>query len=585
MTRWSDPPPQGPTGSSGRLRRARQPPADDDHAQLRIPPPPGDRSPGPAGEADDPSGAEPEGDLAQPWLEREGLGGQLHPAAIGVWSLQVLGALAAVAVINIVNQGGLGGFMVVVLVLVVAALALAVNAVRWSRFHWRLADDTLIISQGLLQRHHRVIPLERIQSVDVVRRVSHRLFRVEALNVEAVGGSDTEGQLDALHPRVARRVRAALLAGRDAAREGDDPHARVSAALAGDDLPVRPDRLGDAAPDDGEQLVRCGPAQLIRAGATEANVTVLAAAAGFGWQLVSDRVEEIARRVPTVLGPGVAVAVVLGLLLVALVLLILGQLITYWNFRLTHTESELRIRRGLLEQRFDTVPLRRVQALRIEENLPRRLLGYASVKADVAGKPGGGSTGTDTLLPFGTAAEARQLVATILDDPDAATASLHAMPRRARARRRLRAVLATAVITAAAVATWGLVGMAAVVVAVPALAAADAAYRALGWTRDHGLLVARAGWWTRRTAFVPEHRLQTLARTATLLQRRRRLATVELHIARSPGLWSGPRWIDLDAGEADRQTVDLSEALAAMPPASSPRPRGAPAEPATQPAS
>ncbi len=509
-----------------------------------------------------------------PWLEPEGLGGQLHPAAIGVWSLQLLGALAAVAVINIVNQGGVGGFMAVALVLVIAALALAVNAVRWSRFRWRLTDDTLIISQGLIQRHRRVIPLERIQSVDVVRRMSHRLFRVEALHVEAIGAGDTEGQLDALQPSVARRVRAALLAGRDAARRGDDPRARVSAALTDDD---RPDRLGDAAPDDGEELVHCRPAQLIRAGATEANVTVLAAAAGFGWQLMSDRVEELARRVPAALGPGVTVAVVLGLLLVALVLLILGQLLTYWNFRLTHTETELRIRRGLLEQRFDTVPLRRVQALRIEENVPRRLLGYASVKADVAGKPGGGSTGTDTLLPFGTAAEARQLVATILDDPAATAVTLHAMPQRARARRRVRALLVTVVLATAAVVVWGSPGLFAALVVVPAMAAADAAYRALGWARDHGLLVARAGWWTRRTAFVPEHRLQTLARTATVLQRWRGLATVELQIARSPGLWSGPRWIDLDAGEADRQTVELAQGLPVAPPAGGPTPRGAPA--------
>lgn len=538
------------------------------------PPPPGRPAASSAGGADqgsaDESGAEASAagdgtaDPQQPWLEPEGLGGQLHPAAIGVWSLQLLGALAAVAVINIVNQGGVG-FLAVVLVLVIAALALAGNAVRWSRFRWRLADDTLIISQGLIQRHRRVIPLERIQSVDVVRRMSHRLFRVEALHVEAIGAGDTEGQLDALQPRVARKVRAALLAGRDAARRGDDPRARVNAALTDDDSPARPDRLGDTAPDDGEELVRCRPAQLIRAGATEANVTVLAAAAGFGWQLMSDRVEELARRVPAALGPGVTVAVVLGLLLVALVLLILGQLLTYWNFRLTHTETELRIRRGLLEQRFDTVPLRRVQALRIEENVPRRLLGYASVKADVAGKPGGGSTGTDTLLPFGTAAEARQLVATILDDPAATAVTLHAMPQRARARRRIRALLVTVVLATAAVVVWGPPGLFAALVVVPAMAAADAAYRALGWARDHGLLVARAGWWTRRTAFVPEHRLQTLARTATVLQRWRGLATVELQIARSPGLWSGPRWIDLDAGEADRQTVELSGGLRVAP--------------------
>jgi putative membrane protein len=516
----------------------------------------------PAGPSDAVGAAADRGEAGDspPWLEPEGLGGQLHPGAIGVWSLQMLGAMAVVAIVRPEAVVGL---------LAVAALLLAVNGMRWKRFRWRLGDGTLIITQGVIQRHRRVIPLERIQSVDVVRRLSHRLFRVEALHVEAVGGSDTEGQLDALQPAMARQVRAALLAGRDAGPAGQrpgepaQPAGADTAAAAAIDASATPSdaRHGGALDDEGHELARVGPGQLLRAGVTEANVTVLAAAAGFGWNLVSDRVDEYAQRLPMSVGPTAAIAaVVVGLLVVA-VLLVLGQLITYWDFRLTRTEREVRIRRGLLEQRFDTIPLRRIQALRIEENVPRRLLGYAAVKADVAGKPGGGSTGTDTLLPFGTAAGARELVATILDDPDAPQVPLVAMPRRARTRRRVRAVLATALATAAAAGVWGMPGLFAAVLLIPAVATADASYRALGWARDHGLLVARAGWWTRRTAFVPEHRLQTPARRATLLQRWRRLATVELSIARSPGLWSGPRWIDLDAETADARIVELAQLL------------------------
>lgn len=508
----------------------------------------------------DPAGGHRQGHAAEtpPWLDSEGLGGQLHPAAIGVWSLQLLGGMAVVAIIR---PGALVGL------LALAALLLAVNAVRWQRFRWRIADGTLIITQGVIQRHRRVIPLERIQSVDVVRRLSHRVFRVQALNVESVGGSDTEGQLEALQPGVARQVRAALLAGRDAARHGEAPDDAAQAQLAGAGAPAAPTSSApqpSEADEEGEELARVRAGQLVRAGVTEANVTVLAAAAGFGWNLVSDRIDEYAQRLPMSLGPGAAIAAVLALLLVAVILLVLGQLITYWNFRLTRTERDVRIRRGLLEQRFDTIPLRRIQAVRIEENVPRRLLGYAAVKADVAGKPGGGSAGTDTLLPFGTTAQARELVATILADPGAGHVTLHAMPRRARARRRFRAVLVTAVCTAAAVAVWQVPGLLALALLAPTVAAADAGYRALGWARGHGLVVARAGWWTRRTAFVPEHRLQTLACSATVLQRWRRLATVDLQIARSPGLWSGPRWIDLDAGEAERQTAQLAEVLPAL---------------------
>lgn len=502
----------------------------------------------------------------QPWLEGHELGGQLHPSVIGVWSTAQLGALVLVAIIRPES---------ILVLLPVAAVMVAVNAVRWSRFRWEVGDHALVITQGVLQRHRRVIPLERIQSVDIVRRVSHRLFRVEALHVEAIGGNDTEGQLDALTPAVARRVRAALLAGRDAARRGEDPRDEVDRVGRAPRDATAAAAPTQAAGDDGEELARVSPKQLVYAGVTEANVTVLAAATGFGWQFLSERIEEVAQRLPAIItGPWVAVATIAGVLVVAVLLLVLGQFLTYWNFRLTRTAQEMRVRRGLLEQRFDTVPLRRLQAIRIEENVPRRLLGYAAVKADVAGKPGGGSTGTDTLLPFGTSQQARELVEEILAEPGAAHVELTPMPVRAKRRRQVRALAATAVATAAAVAVWGLPGLAAGLVAVPALAAGHAAYRALGWARPDGLLIARAGWWTRRTAFVPEHRLQAAARTATVLQRWRGLATVELQIARSPGLWSGPRWIDLDSGDADRQMLDLSGIMIRMPASGMPTPTG-----------
>jgi len=512
--------------------------------------------------AREPAGAQHPGGAPETSGQATALGGALHPAAVGVWSFTQLGALAVVVLINPT---------VLPIVLLVAAGMVAVNAVKWTRFRWWVVDGTLIITQGLIQQERRVIPLERIQSVDVVRRISHRVLGVQALHVEAIGGSDTEGQLEALAPQVARQTRAALLAGRDAARSGADPTAALTAAAAD---PATPSADSAAPEEDEEPLTSVTTRDLLLAGLTEANVTVLAAATGFGWQVLGDRLETVAERLPAVVGPGLAVALTIGLILVAVLLLIIAQFVTYWRFRLSRTPDDLRVRRGLLEERFDTVPLRRLQAIRIEENLPRRLFGFAAVKADVAGKPGSSSAGTDTLLPFGTSAEARQLVATILGDERPRTLTLTPMPTRARTRRHVRAALFAMAVTAAAV--WWLGGWGWVLggVATPlAFGAAELAYRALGWAKLEGLAVTRAGWWTRRTAFIPEHRLQTVERSSTPLQRWRGLATLELQIARSPGFWQGPQWIDLDAGDADRLALVLGEIMIATSPASDPQPR------------
>jgi len=97
----------------------------------------------------------------------------------------------------------------------------------------------------------------------------------------------------------------------------------------------------------------------------------------------------------------------------------------------------------------------------------------------------------------------------------------------------------------------------------PAVAWALDAYRALGVGRVGDTLVMRSGVLVRRTAFVPVGRVQALALSASPVQRRQRLATLELQVARSPGTWSGPRMIDVDVRVADRWLAGLAREIAA----------------------
>ena len=114
-----------------------------------------------------------------------------------------------------------------------------------------------------------------------------------------------------------------------------------------------------------------------------------------------------------------------------------------------------------------------------------------------------------------------------------------------------RAALATVVGTAPLVIVFGGRGLLGALLAVPAVAAALGAYRALGRAEVDGVVVARAGVLVRRTAFVPVRSLQSLALEATPFQRRRRLATIDLQIARGFGGGGDARLIDVDRGDAE----------------------------------
>lgn len=458
------------------------------------------------------------------------MAGRLHPAVMAIWPLGQVGPVLLLLV---------AGALLPTVALVLVLASATVSVVRYLRFSWRLEPDALVIEQGLLHRQRRVIPLERVQSVDLARKLRHRMFGVVEVRVEAVGGGETEGRLDALSVADGRRFRALLLGERNDEEPSDLP------AVA-------------AAEEGGEPLVRLTPGQLVVAGLTGGRVGVAAALLGFGQELFADRIDELLRRAPAVLGTRGIVAVVVVALLGAFVLSIVVTVLRYWNFTLTREGPRLRIRRGLLEQRSDTLPLRRVQALRVEENVLRRWLGLAAVKVDVAGRAGNEGRDTGTLVPLAPRADAFALAGRVLDAPELAATDLQPMPARARTRRVVRALLASGAVTAVAVALLGPAGWLATLLALPALALAEASYRALGHAATDAFVIARAGVLVRRTAFVPKARLQSLALTATPFQRLRRLATLDLQIARSPGVWGGPQLVDLDGSAGRALLADLA---------------------------
>lgn len=483
------------------------------------------------------------------------LGGRLSPAVLVLWPLAQL-----VPLVFLLVTGALDARIVLALI----GVAIASSVVRWRRFTWRLDAGALVVQQGLVQRRRRVIPLERIQSVDLVRKLRHRALGVVEVRVEAVGGSGTEGTLDAVPIGEATKLRALLLR-----QHGD---AQVPGPSGARDAALGP-------VERGHELTRMSPRRLVLAGVTGGRVGVAAALLGTAEQVFGNRVQELFGRLPGLVGPsgvvGLAVAIGVG----AFLLSVVATTVAYWGFTLVRDGEELRVRRGLLEQRLDTLPLRRVQALRVEQNLLRRLFGLASVKVDVAGRAGGDEAReSSVLLPLGTLREATQLVADVLDEPDLARA-LRSMPRAARGRRVRRGLAVAGVLLVVAGAVPRIPGLA--VPAVPLVAGALAlgvvavlvgldAYAGLGWVEARGHLIGRSGVLVRRTAFVPVARLQSLSAQSTPFQRRLGLATLDLQIARSPGAWGGPRLIDVATADVERWLAELTHTLTS--PARPPRP-------------
>ncbi|MFP4624052.1 MAG: PH domain-containing protein, partial [Gemmatimonadota bacterium] len=85
----------------------------------------------------------------------------------------------------------------IAIILAIPSIALAFA--QWLVFRYRVVDDDLVIDSGLLSRRRRVIPLARLQNIDLEQTALERLAGVAQLRMEtASGGGETEASLAVL---------------------------------------------------------------------------------------------------------------------------------------------------------------------------------------------------------------------------------------------------------------------------------------------------------------------------------------------------------------------------------------------------
>ena len=123
---------------------------------------------------------------------------RLAPAARELWAIEALfwggpaTVLAFVVAPDLRDHDGIVGFVGTVspwTVLLAALVAiLVVPALRWRRWRWRLDADELDLRHGALTEIRTIVPVARIQHVDVRRSALAQIVGVAAVVVHTAAG-------------------------------------------------------------------------------------------------------------------------------------------------------------------------------------------------------------------------------------------------------------------------------------------------------------------------------------------------------------------------------------------------------------
>lgn len=388
---------------------------------------------------------------------------------------------------------------------VVAAMGL-LFWLSWRVSRFRIGATTLEVRTGLLFRQHREVRYDRIQAVDLRRPLLARLAGLSEVRVQAAGGSGSDARLAFLREPEAHEVRARLmdLAGRSDERPAATAE-RAPADPTGGALAGTPAGEAVAGPP-AETVVRVPAARLVQSA------------------LFSGRTLFMLAAVPTLLA-GLALGrsglvAVLGPALLGVGGNAFRDLARQWNFALVRDGDGIHVRRGLTELKSSSVPVHRLQAVSVRQPAFWRLTDWWRIEVNVAGVGPGADNSDSVLLPVGTRAEAMRVLTVLRPGADSAP------------------VLA------------GMVGDAdAAYVVAPERAAwlSPLVRTRHGYAVTPDALLVRGGRVRRFVDVVPHARIQSLRLRQGPVQRRLRLATVE--ILSTPGA-TEPRVRHLSVGDA-----------------------------------
>ena len=265
--------------------------------------------------------------------------------------------------------------MVPLLILVViVSWTMVSGLIKWATFTYWFEQNELRVEYGLFVKKKRYIPFERIQNLNYKEGVFHRIFKLVQVQVETAGNKSgkPEAELTAV-------TRAAA----------DEVEIQMKQAKYMQQ-PIE-DLLGMEVIEEEQSTIihKMNIPELLLLATTSSGVGVVLAgvfavvsqfAEFIPFDFIFDEFAHLLKYSVIVVAALITIALMLTWIISAGI-----TFLNYYHFTVTKEDDRLIIMRGLIEKKRVTIPLHRVQAIKIVENPLQQLFGLASVAVESAG--------------------------------------------------------------------------------------------------------------------------------------------------------------------------------------------------------
>ena len=440
----------------------------------------------------------------------------LHPASLFINLLpqtwRTVKNIWPLVLLLFFGGGGPGSWSVdMLLILVFFMMTLTRTTVHFLTLRYRVHDGRLEIRSGLLNRRSRALDPARIQNMELVQNPFHKLTGLVELRVETAGdASATDGLLSALSVSEANSLKTRLQK----------------------DIPPEPEKSDTKPP-----LVKLDPIEILAFGLSKRRVGTVALLFVGGMEILGQIDPQTTAEVAVDIGGSA--------LLGALVLAFVGTwvfsgtqaLLRHYGFTLTRTGDRLVTQEGLLTRRSVEIPVSKVQLVRVDEPWLRRQMGFGTMLIETAafGMADGQVRQAEGIVPMVDQEELGAIVqhATPIVAVDPWTVPLLPAHPRALYRGIIARLIRSsffAIAVGALFHPWGWLALLLIPAAIP-IAWLD--WKKQGWLITDQAIVARRGYFTRKTWTIARNKVQSVHVTDSPVLRLHGLGKVLIRVAGS----------------------------------------------------
>ncbi len=267
-------------------------------------------------------------------------------------------SFAPIAAVLIASSGNIVDRLTLVVVVAVILIIVA-SVLRYWFFRFRIAEDSILIREGVVKKKQLDIKFDRIQGVNTAQNIVYRYLDLVTISFDTAGSSGDEGNLPAVPSAFAEALREKIgRPVRRAATTDQENHGETESAA----------------------LLVLTWRDMIRIGLSDKRVFLVLA-------LVSPLLDRLGDEVDTVIANtlesaaqdalqyGVTAGVLLfvaagvGVILLIALISIAAAFLRYHNFELFLDGSTLRSRGGLLTRHEVSMDLGKIQTLRLQQGM------------------------------------------------------------------------------------------------------------------------------------------------------------------------------------------------------------------------